>query len=120
MMMNFSSTLFLNDETKEQAKQCMHTHSPNKPKNCKQTSARKLMVAVFWGRKGVLMVQFMKEGTTIMSEVYGETLKKLCKAIQNKRRGMLRSSVVLPHDNAHLHTSCLHLSSAGAFQLGVI
>jgi hypothetical protein len=29
----------------------MHTHSPNKPKKFKQTSARKLMAAVFWDRK---------------------------------------------------------------------
>jgi hypothetical protein len=32
------------DETKEQSKQWMHTHSPHKPRNFKQTlSARKLM-----------------------------------------------------------------------------
>jgi hypothetical protein len=44
-------------ETKEQSKQWMHTHSPNKPKKFKQTlSARKLMAAVFWDRKGALMV----------------------------------------------------------------
>jgi hypothetical protein len=30
---------------------------------------------VFWDREGVLMVEFMKQGTTIMPEVYCETLK---------------------------------------------
>jgi hypothetical protein len=55
----------------------MHTHSPNKLKKFKHTlSARRLMAAVFWGRKGVLMVEFMHQGTTVMSEVYCETLKK--------------------------------------------
>jgi hypothetical protein len=34
----------------------MHTHSPDKPKKFKQMSAKKLMAAVFWDRKGVLMV----------------------------------------------------------------
>jgi acyl-CoA thioesterase len=54
----------------------MHTHSPNKPKKFKHTlSARKLMATVFWDRKGVLMVEFMQEGTTVMSEVYCETQK---------------------------------------------
>jgi hypothetical protein len=43
---------FVNAETKEQSKQWMYTHSPNKPKKCKQTSARKLMATVFWGRTG--------------------------------------------------------------------
>jgi acyl-CoA thioesterase len=43
----------------------------------KQTfSARQLMAAVFWDRKGVLMVEFMQQGTIIMSQVYYTTLKK--------------------------------------------
>jgi hypothetical protein len=59
-----------------QSSGCIHTHSP-KPKNFKQTlSARKLMVTVFWDRKGVLMVEFMQQATTITSEEYCETLKK--------------------------------------------
>jgi hypothetical protein len=38
----------VNVETKEQSKQWLHTHSPNKPKKFKQTlSARKLM-ALFY------------------------------------------------------------------------
>jgi hypothetical protein len=49
-------------ETKEQSKEWMHTHSPNKPKKFKQTmSARKLMVTVFWGRKVVLVLEFMQQ-----------------------------------------------------------
>jgi hypothetical protein len=54
-----------------------YTHSPNKPKKFKQAlSARKLMATDFWDRKGVLMVEFMQQGTTIKSEVYCGTLKK--------------------------------------------
>jgi hypothetical protein len=34
------------------------------------------MATVFWDRKGVLMVEFMQQGTTIMSEVYRETVTK--------------------------------------------
>jgi hypothetical protein len=50
----------VNAETKEHSRKWMHTHSRNKPKIFKQTSARKLMATVFWDRKGVLMVEFMK------------------------------------------------------------
>jgi hypothetical protein len=58
---------FVNVEIKEQSKQWMHTHSPNKLKEFKLTlSARKMMATVFWDRKGVLMVEFMQQGTTIM------------------------------------------------------
>jgi uncharacterized damage-inducible protein DinB len=61
---------FVNAETKEQSKQWMHTHSSNKSKKFKQImSARKLMAAVFWDRKGVLMEEFMQLGTTVMLEV---------------------------------------------------
>jgi hypothetical protein len=54
----------------------MHTHSPNKLKKFKQMSARKLMAPDFWDRKGVLMVELIQKGATIMSEVYCRTLKK--------------------------------------------
>jgi hypothetical protein len=39
------------------------THSPNEPKKFKQTPGRKLMVTVFWDRKGVLMVGLMHQET---------------------------------------------------------
>jgi hypothetical protein len=75
MAMNFSITPFVNDENKEQSKQWMHTHSPDKSKKFKQMSARKLMATVFWGRRKVLMMELMQQGTTVTSEVYCETLK---------------------------------------------
>jgi hypothetical protein len=58
-----TSVSFFNAKTKEQSKQWMHTHSPNQPKKFKQMSARKLMATVFWDMKGVLMVEFMQQGT---------------------------------------------------------
>jgi hypothetical protein len=73
--------LFLNVETKEQSKQWMHAHSPNKPKNFKQTSScQKADDSSFLGQdmKGVLTVEFMHHGTTMMSEVYCKKLKKNC------------------------------------------
>jgi hypothetical protein len=42
----------------------------------KQTAATKLMAPVFWDRKGMLMVEFMQQGTSLMSEMYCKTLKK--------------------------------------------
>jgi histone-lysine N-methyltransferase SETMAR len=95
----------VNAETKEQSKQRMHTHFPNKPKKFKQTlSNLKMMATVFWDRKGILSTEFMAPGTTITSEVYCETLNKLQRLIQNKRRGMLTKGVILLHDNARPHT----------------
>jgi hypothetical protein len=67
---------FVNGESKGQSRQWMHTHSPNKLRKFKQKSARKLTATVFLDKKGVLMVEFMQQRTTIMSEAYCETLKK--------------------------------------------
>lgn len=96
----------MNTETKQQSMQWGHTASPNKPKKVRQTlSTRKLMATVFWDAKGILLVDFMERGTTITSAVYCETLNRLRRAIQNKRRGLLTRGVVFVHDNARPHTA---------------
>ena len=84
----------------------MHTHSPNNSKKFKQTLwNKKMMASIFWDRQRILLTEFMAPGTTITSEVYCETLNKLRRSIQNKRRGMLTEGVVLLHDNARPHTA---------------
>jgi hypothetical protein len=69
-----------------QSSGCKHIH---------QTSKKMLMATVFWDMKAVLIVEFMQQWTTIMSEVYCKTLKKLRRAIENKRCEMLISSVLV-------------------------
>jgi hypothetical protein len=64
------------------------------------------MATVFGDRKRVLMVEFMQQGTTITSEVYCmQNSKKLHRAIQEKRCGMLASGVMRLHDNMHPYTA---------------
>jgi len=107
----------VNAETKEQSKRWMYTHSPNKPKKFKRTlSNKKTMVTVFWDRKGILLTEFMAPGTTITSEVYCETLNKLRRSIQNKRRGMLTKGIVLLHDNARPHKCFNQVLQLGDFR----
>jgi hypothetical protein len=76
------------------------------------------MAAVLWDRKGLLIMQFMQQGTTIMPDGYCETLRKLHRAIQNKKCGMLTSGVVLLQDKVHLHTTAHN--RALLEQLGVV
>jgi hypothetical protein len=67
----------MNVETKEQSKQWKPTHPPNKPKNVKiYLPARKLMAAVFWNWRGVLVVEFIQQETIIMSDVVCKTQKE--------------------------------------------
>jgi histone-lysine N-methyltransferase SETMAR len=71
-------------------------------KKFKQTiSTRKNMCTVFWDRKGVLLVEFLPQGSTINAGVYCNTHR----AIQNKRCDMLSWGVVMLHDNARPHTA---------------
>jgi hypothetical protein len=73
---------FVNVETTEQSKQWMtHIHQTHRKSIL---SARMLMATVFWDRKGVLMVEFMEQGTTTMSEVYCKTLQILGRLIQKR------------------------------------
>jgi hypothetical protein len=69
------------------------------------------MATVFWDRKGALMVEFMQQGATVKSKVHCEKLKKLLRPIQNKRRGMQISSVVLLHDNVLKFEHCQSFST---------
>ena len=63
------------------------------------------MCTVFWDRKGVLLVDFLPQGSAINAGVYCDTLKKLHCAILNKQRGMLSWGVVMIHVNACPHTA---------------
>jgi hypothetical protein len=93
-------------ESKHQSLEWHHPRSPSKLRKFKQTlSTRKIMATVFRDRKGVLLVEFMLQGTTINTELYCATLRRLWYAIQNRRWGLLSSGVMLLHDNAHLHAA---------------
>ncbi|KAJ4435475.1 hypothetical protein ANN_18091 [Periplaneta americana] len=56
-------------------------------------------------RKGILLIDFLPRGETVNSDRYCETLRKLRRATQNKRCGMLTAGVVLLHDNGRPHTA---------------
>jgi hypothetical protein len=59
-----------------------------RPKKFKQMlSARKLMAIVFQGRKGVLMVEIMQQGT-ITSEAYCKTRKPPKKVASFRTKGV--------------------------------
>ncbi|GFY29648.1 uncharacterized protein TNCV_1812281 [Trichonephila clavipes] len=68
-------------------------------------SVRKVMRTVFGDRKGILLIGFLPRGETVNVDRYCETLKKLRRTIQNKRRGMLNAGVVILRDNARPHTA---------------
>ncbi|GFX02249.1 mariner Mos1 transposase [Trichonephila clavipes] len=92
-------------ESKRQSMEWRHTNSPVRVKAKRAVSTRKVMATVFWDRPGAFLVEFNQQGTTINAAAYCATLTKLRCAIQNKRRGLLTSGVLLLHDNARPHSA---------------
>jgi hypothetical protein len=71
-------------EIKCQSLEWHHPRSPSKPREFKQTlSTRKIMAVVFWDHKGIRLVEFIPQGTSINVEAYCATLRRLQRAIQN-------------------------------------
>jgi hypothetical protein len=90
---------------REAADRLWHTSSSIKKKFKQTISTRKIMCTVFWDRKGVLLVEFLPQVSTINAGVYCDTLKKLLRAFQNKQSSVLIRGVVMLHDNAGPHTA---------------
>jgi hypothetical protein len=57
-------------ENKHQSMQWRYTAFPKTRKFKQMLSARKIMCTVFWDRHGVLLIDFMTQGTTINTDVY--------------------------------------------------
>jgi hypothetical protein len=85
----------------------MYEHSPKKPKKFKQTSsARNLIDAnCFLGQERSADGGIHATRDHNVTSALRDTKKKRCRAIHNKRSGMLTSGAVLLHDNAHPHTA---------------
>ena len=93
-------------ETKKASKEWRHTSSP-KPKNfVTHPSAGKVLLALFWDERWVILEHCMPKGNTVTSATYADILKNhLRPAIKSKRRGRLSTGVLLQHDNARPHTA---------------
>ena len=58
------------------------------------------MATIFWDCKGVLLVDYLPQKTTVTRPHYGEVLTNLRHAVKEKRRGILTRGPLLLHDNA--------------------
>jgi hypothetical protein len=57
-------------EDKPQSMQWRHTHSLTANKFRTSPSNRKIMAAIFWNRKGPLLINFLSRGDTIIAAVF--------------------------------------------------
>jgi hypothetical protein len=73
-------------ENKRQSLEWHHPRPPSTPRKVKQTLSTRIIMAT---------VGFMPQGTPMNAESYCATLRRLRYAIQNRRRGLLSSGVML-------------------------
>ena len=74
-------------ETKEQSKEWLEVGSRPPKKFKRERSGEKVFATVFWDTEGLLLLDFQPHGVTQNSGHALDILWKLCRAIQNKRRG---------------------------------
>src|SRR5258705_3520459 len=98
-------------ETKEQSKQWMDAGSAPPVKCLATPSASKRMATVFWDTEGIILIDWLPSGATINGPRHVLTLRRLRRAIQQKRPGKWTSGVLLQHDNARPHTSAYTMSN---------
>jgi histone-lysine N-methyltransferase SETMAR len=66
----------------------------------------KVMLTLFWDKRGVILEHYMPRGNTVTSTMYAHLLKNhLHPAIKSKWRGPLSSGVLFQRDNARSHTA---------------
>ena len=78
--------------------------SPSPKKFKVQPSAGKVMACVFWDTQGVVLVDFVPPGHTVNADYYCTLLSDHPRpAVRRKRPGLLKTGVILQHDNAPPH-----------------
>ncbi|XP_076455803.1 glycerophosphocholine cholinephosphodiesterase ENPP6-like [Babylonia areolata] len=97
-------------ETKAQSK---HFDSPPlKKERVQPLAGMVIMLTVFCGQNGVVMMDFLANATTITGAYYTSLLQKLQEAIKAERRGMLTKGVRLQQDNTPVHILHVVLTEA--------
>jgi len=87
-------------ESKQESMQCRHASSSPPRKFKTQPSTGKIMATIFWDSKGVLVIDYLPDKTTMNGQYYANLLLKLCQAIKDKRCTMLMRGVWLLLDKS--------------------
>jgi histone-lysine N-methyltransferase SETMAR len=93
-------------ETKKTSKEWRHAASSKPKKFCAQPSAGKVILTLFWDKRGVILELYMSRGNTVTSATYRDLLKNHMRpAIKSKPRGLLSTGGLLQRDNARPYTA---------------
>ncbi|GBP48014.1 hypothetical protein EVAR_83715_1 [Eumeta japonica] len=89
-------------QTKLQSMTWKRPSSPTPKKVKAGRSAGKIMGFLYWGSKGVVMIENLARGA-VMVFFYAEQIKKNCDEIRKKQRGKLAKIVLFKLNNASAH-----------------
>ena len=92
-----------------QSKQWKHPGSPPPIKLKRVHSAGNVMALILWDSQGVIMIDYLEQGSMIKGAYYAGKLRWLHREIPKKRRGKL---TLLLQDNAPPHTSQVAMTAA--------
>ncbi|GFS15439.1 histone-lysine N-methyltransferase SETMAR [Elysia marginata] len=91
-------------ETKRDSMTWKHPSSPVTKKFKVQRSAAKVIATVFWGAKGVILLDILPQGQCINAAQYCSTLDRLRDPIRRKRPGLF-STIMRPIIQQTLHSN---------------
>jgi histone-lysine N-methyltransferase SETMAR len=90
-------------ETKQQSSEWLSNDSPRPTKARRVRSSLKVMHIIFFDHHGILLDHCVPLGTNVDGDLYKDVLRKLRRAISDKRPELHATGPVLLHDNAAPH-----------------
>lgn len=100
-------------ESKQQSMIWKHPDSPPPKKFRVTATTKKVMLTLFFDCKGPVLVNFTPHGSTITAVSYCDVLRRLRRALRDKRPG--GGPVILLHDNARPHTANASVATVRQF-----
>ena len=86
-----------------------------------QSSAGKVMLAIFWDVNSPILMHFQEKGQTVTSARYSDMLvNELKPAMQSKRQGLLSKRVLLLHNNACPRTAAYTVDTLHTLKFEVL
>ena len=112
---------FLEPESKQQSSMWKHPSSPSPTKVLISRSAGKVMSIIFCDIQGIILNHFVPPKTTVTGNYYASVIESdLLPAIKRKRPQLMRSGILLHHDNAPSHSSRIVLDTIKELDIEIL